>query len=46
VSSPYPSNLRVLQDKEPLTQLLQTLKQEFGKAKQNQSFKIAPDLDQ
>jgi hypothetical protein len=26
--------------------LLQTLKQEFGKAKQNQSFKIAPDLDQ
>ena len=46
VSSPNTPNLRALQDKEPLTQLLQTL-QNKNLAKPNQKpilLKIAPDL--
>lgn len=46
VSSPNTPNLRALQDKEPLTQLLQTL-QNKNLAKSNQKpilLKIAPDL--
>jgi len=46
VSSPNTPNLRALQDKEPLTQLLQTL-QNKNLAKQKQKpilLKIAPDL--
>ena len=46
VSSPNTPNLRALQDKEPLTKLLKTLKKENG-AKANQKpilLKIAPDL--
>ncbi|SHJ10565.1 dihydroorotate oxidase A [Mesonia phycicola] len=46
VSSPNTPNLRALQDKEPLTNLLNTLKQLNAK-KQNQKpilLKIAPDL--
>jgi dihydroorotate dehydrogenase len=47
VSSPNTPNLRQLQEKEPLTQLLQTLQnKEFNKAKNKSQFclKIAPDL--
>ncbi len=46
VSSPNTPNLRALQDKEPLTQLLQTL-QDKNAAKEKQKpilLKIAPDL--
>ena len=46
VSSPNTPNLRALQDKEPLTQLLQTL-QNLNEAKPKQKpilLKIAPDL--
>ena len=46
VSSPNTPNLRALQDKEPLTQLLQTL-QDKNKTKQKEKpilLKIAPDL--
>lgn len=46
VSSPNTPNLRALQDKEPLTQLLQTLQNKnLAKAKQKPILlKIAPDL--
>ncbi len=46
VSSPNTPNLRALQDKEPLTQLLQTLQDKnLAKAKQKPILlKIAPDL--
>ena len=46
VSSPNTPNLRALQDKEPLTQLLQTLQDENNKKKYPKPIllKIAPDL--
>lgn len=46
VSSPNTPNLRALQDKEPLTQLLQTLQDENNKKKSPKPIllKIAPDL--
>ncbi len=48
VSSPNTPNLRALQDKEPLTQLLQTLQGENNKKKSPKPIllKIAPDLTQ
>jgi dihydroorotate dehydrogenase len=46
VSSPNTPNLRALQDKEPLTQLLQTLQDKNSKTKSPKPIllKIAPDL--
>ncbi len=46
VSSPNTPNLRALQDKEPLTKLLNTLQEENHKKKKPKSIllKIAPDL--
>jgi dihydroorotate dehydrogenase len=45
VSSPNTPNLRALQDKEPLTQLLQTKNKNLAKPKQKPILlKIAPDL--
>jgi len=46
VSSPNTPNLRALQDKEPLTNLLQTLQNENNKKKEQKPIllKIAPDL--
>lgn len=46
VSSPNTPNLRALQDKEPLTALLRTLKEENAKREQGKPIllKIAPDL--
>jgi dihydroorotate dehydrogenase len=43
VSSPNTPNLRACRDKEPLTQLLQTL-QNKNKPKQNQFYLKSPDL--
>jgi dihydroorotate dehydrogenase len=45
MSSPNTPNLRALQDKEPLTQLLQTIQNKnLAKAEKPILLKIAPDL--